>query len=51
MALVDAQFPPVMMDVTSDEKLNIKEEFNTFNYWREPVADELPLELLELLNV
>lgn len=46
MEFVDGQFPPLgleSVDSNQDSVCHIKEEFNTFNYWRQPTASvELP---------
>ena len=54
MSLVDAQFPPLKYtdsqedtdSVTSEadiEASNVKEDFNNFNYWKDPTDLELYL--------
>lgn len=45
MEFVDGQFPPLGLESvdSSQDFCHIKEEFNTFNYWRQPtVSVELP---------
>lgn len=44
--MVDRQFPPIdSVDSGSTNEESIKEDYNTFNYWRIPVDAELPFEL------
>ena len=48
MEFVDGQFPPLGLECvdSSQDFCHIKEEFNTFNYWRQPTATvELPDDL------
>ncbi len=52
MAFVDAQFPPLhhldgelATDYEEPPSSKLSEDFTTFNYWREPVLADLPLEL------
>jgi hypothetical protein len=48
MEFVDGQFPPLGLESvdSSQDFCHIKEEFNTFNYWRQPTATvELPDDL------
>ena len=59
MAFVDAQFPPLKYSISETEETdsanatdieacNIKEDFNMFNYWRDPMGLVLPFDLPEL---
>lgn len=49
MAFIDAQFPPIGYEViASDPEKEPKEEFTTFNFWKDPILHELPFDLPEL---
>ena len=49
MELVDTQFPSLKSTEEPEDQKNTKEEFNTFNYWREPILKyELPFLLPNL---
>ena len=46
--IVDGQFPPLQLSQSksSQEFYHINEEFNTFNYWRQPTVEvELPTDI------
>lgn len=51
MEIVDGQFPPLRCRVPSicvdvcEEEEDTKEEYSHFNYWRMPVAIELPFDI------
>lgn len=55
MEIVDTQFPPlrcrlpsIHLEVYEDPKEDIKEEYNTFNYWRTPMDVELSFDIPDI---